>query len=187
MSPRAACRLESLGFEQVYDYVAGKADWKGAGLPLDGDAPTVQLISDATRSDVPTCTRDEQLGAVRDRTFAQDWDECVVVDCGNVVVGRLRGRTWDNDAGASVEEVMESGPTTVRPDGLLQPLVSRMVERGTKLVVVATPQGELLGVMFKDEAERLLSGEAPQKIWQDCDGCPGHWSVVIESEPTGAG
>ena len=27
MSPRAACRLELLGFTQVYDYVLGKADW----------------------------------------------------------------------------------------------------------------------------------------------------------------
>ena len=27
MSPRAAWRLDSLGFQQVYDYVAGEADW----------------------------------------------------------------------------------------------------------------------------------------------------------------
>src|SRR5919201_1482529 len=38
MCPRAASRLESIGFEQVYDYVAGKADWGSAGLPLDGPA-----------------------------------------------------------------------------------------------------------------------------------------------------
>ncbi|MDP9404293.1 MAG: rhodanese-like domain-containing protein [Actinomycetota bacterium] len=33
MSPRAAWRLEHLGFAQVYDYVAGKVDWMAAGLP----------------------------------------------------------------------------------------------------------------------------------------------------------
>jgi len=32
MSPRAASRLESLGFRDVYDYAAGKADWFAAGL-----------------------------------------------------------------------------------------------------------------------------------------------------------
>ncbi len=32
MSPRAAWRLESLGF----DYVAGKADWMASGLPVEG-------------------------------------------------------------------------------------------------------------------------------------------------------
>ncbi len=36
MSPRAAWRLEHFGFEEVYDYVLGKADWLAAGLPTDG-------------------------------------------------------------------------------------------------------------------------------------------------------
>jgi hypothetical protein len=31
MSSRAASRLEALGFGQVYDYVAGKADWGSFG------------------------------------------------------------------------------------------------------------------------------------------------------------
>ena len=39
MSPRAAWQLESFGFEQVYDYVAGKNDWISNGLPVEGDYP----------------------------------------------------------------------------------------------------------------------------------------------------
>ena len=42
MSPRAACRLESLGFGEVYDYVAGKLDWMAAGLPTEGPMLTAQ-------------------------------------------------------------------------------------------------------------------------------------------------
>src|SRR5262249_15164821 len=38
MSPRAASRLESIDFEQVSDYSAGKADRGSFRLPLDGDA-----------------------------------------------------------------------------------------------------------------------------------------------------
>lgn len=34
-SPRAAERMEKLGYERVYDYVAGKMDWKEAGLPIE--------------------------------------------------------------------------------------------------------------------------------------------------------
>jgi hypothetical protein len=30
MSPRAACRLDTLGFEHVYDYLTGKFDWSRA-------------------------------------------------------------------------------------------------------------------------------------------------------------
>jgi rhodanese-related sulfurtransferase len=36
LSVQAAWRLERIGFSDVYDYVAGKADWRSAGLPLEG-------------------------------------------------------------------------------------------------------------------------------------------------------
>ena len=34
-SPKAAQRMEELGYSEVYDYEAGKVDWKEAGLPVD--------------------------------------------------------------------------------------------------------------------------------------------------------
>jgi len=34
-SSRAAQQLEELGYTQVYDYEAGKVDWKEAGLPIE--------------------------------------------------------------------------------------------------------------------------------------------------------
>ena len=36
MSARAAWRLESLGFANVYRYTAGKSDWFASGLPRAG-------------------------------------------------------------------------------------------------------------------------------------------------------
>ena len=41
MSPRAACRLDALGFNQVYDYTLGFADWKAAGEPIEGTTVNV--------------------------------------------------------------------------------------------------------------------------------------------------
>ena len=178
MSPRAACRLESLGFETVYDYVLGLADWKAGGEPVEGDQPVVQRVSDATRPDVPTGVTDDTLGATRRRTFDAGWDDCIVIDCDGIVVGRLRDQAWEADDAALVVDVMESGPTTVRPDGLLQPLVDRMSKRPTELVVVTTPQGRLTGVVLRIEAERLLEGEPPELIWRDCEGCPGQRVVA---------
>ena len=90
MSPRAACRLESLGFKAVYDYVLGLADWKAGGEPVEGDQPVVQRVSDATRPDVPTGVTDETLGTTRRSTFDAGWDDCIVIDCGGIVVGRLQ-------------------------------------------------------------------------------------------------
>jgi hypothetical protein len=175
MSPRAACRLQRLGFQQVYDYVDGIADWKAAGLPTEGNELPEQRVADATRPDIPTCEPDEGVADVRQRVFDAGWDECVVVDCDRMVVGRLRDQAWDRDG--TVLDVMELGPTTVRPDGLLQTLVERMSPRGTRLVLVTTPQGVLSGALLRQEAERLLAGEAPERIWADCDGCPGRWTA----------
>jgi hypothetical protein len=91
MSPRAAWRLESLGFTQVFEYVAGKADWFAFGLPSEGrDANTPRVGQIACR-DVPTCTLRERVGEIRDRVEAAGWDECLVVNDQTVVLGRLRG------------------------------------------------------------------------------------------------
>ncbi len=55
MSPRAAWRLEHLGFEEVYDYVPGKADWVAAGLPTDGSGERTARVVDVIDRSVPTC------------------------------------------------------------------------------------------------------------------------------------
>lgn len=34
-SPKAAQRMEALGYRQVFDYEAGKVDWQEAGLPTE--------------------------------------------------------------------------------------------------------------------------------------------------------
>ena len=34
-SPRAAQKMEELGFTNVYDYEGGKEDWRSAGLPVE--------------------------------------------------------------------------------------------------------------------------------------------------------
>lgn len=178
MSPRAACQLEQLGFTKVYDYVLGISDWKAAGRPTDGTETPAQRVAEATRPDVPTCAPDESLESVWNRTEAAGWDECLVVECDRLVVGRLREPAWTNNRQLLAREVMELGPTTVRPDSLLAPLVERMQKRNTGMVTVTTPQGHLIGVLIQQEAEQLLSGRKPEQIWADCDGCPGQWRLA---------
>lgn len=181
MSPRAACRLEALGFEQVFDYVLGKADWKGAALALEGHVPLMQVVADAMRPDVPTCEPSEMIGAVDKRVHDAGWNDCIVVDCDGLVVGRLRESAWALDQHLTAGEVMQSGPTTVRPDGVLEKLVERMDRRPTPLIIVATPQGGLLGVVLREDAQRLLDGEPPEMVWTECEGCPGQWRPAADS------
>ena len=175
MSPRAACRLEALGFEKVYDYELGIADWKAAGLPLGGEGIGYQVAADAMRPDIPTCEPSENVGDVGKRVEDAGWEDCVVIDCGDQVVGRLRASSWTQEASLAVSEVMQLGPTTVRPNELLDKLVKRMDRRLTPLIVVATRQGGLLGVVLRDDAHRVLKGEPPEMVWAECAGCPGQW------------
>jgi CBS domain-containing protein len=159
MSPRAACRLEQLGFERVYDYVGGIVDWKATGLPVEGEGKPSLRVAGATTGEVPTCDVEEKVGEVRDRARAAGWEVCVVVAGDGVVVGRLRPPAWDTEVSAAVGEVMEPGPSTVRPDAPLEPLVGRMRKRGTPQVLVTTPEGVLIGVLFFENADLLVSGD----------------------------
>src|ERR687888_241323 len=92
MSPRAAWRLESIGFTQAYDYVAGKADWGSAGLPLEGTNGSETRAGAHARTDVPTCRPDDRLRAVCERLDESGWDTCFVVDEGRIVLGRIGRR-----------------------------------------------------------------------------------------------
>src|SRR5712691_4602486 len=112
MSPRAACRLESLGFTDVYDYALGKAAWLASGLPVEGIVPAEARAGALARSDVPTCQPGDKLDGLP--AAVRDWRVCVVVDDARVVHGLLDEATLDRAHG-SVDEVMRLGPTTVRP------------------------------------------------------------------------
>ena len=70
MSPRAACRLETLGFPDVSDYVAGKADWLAHGLPREGEKATERRALDLAADDVVTCGLEDRIGDVRARVAA---------------------------------------------------------------------------------------------------------------------
>ena len=144
MSPRAACRLERLGFARVYDYVAGKADWLAAGLPTEGRTRPARVI-DAMLRDPPTCAPDETVSAVAGRLRADGRSSCLVITSDRVVLGRFRLDGVDIDVDVAVEEVMEPGPTTVRADAGLDDTLARMRERHVGSLLVTTPDGVLLG------------------------------------------
>ncbi len=155
MSPRAAWRLEGFGFEKVYDYVPGKADWLASGLPTEGKLASVLTIGDAARRDVPTCAPAEEVANARDRTRAAGWDACVVVNKERVVLGLLREKELSSDPKASVEEAMRNGPATFRPNEPVGKIARRMRDRGTAAVLVTTSDGRLVGLLYREDAEQL--------------------------------
>ncbi len=157
MSPRAAWRLDSLGFTKVYDYVGGKSDWIAAGLPVEGELANVPRAIDVVKRDVPTCRPFDLIGDVSDQVEAARDDVCIVTNNDGIVLGRLRRRALTSDHGKAVHEVMEPGPTTTRADAWLEGLVPRLHNADVLSMIITTPEGKLLGVVYREEAERYLA------------------------------
>jgi Mg/Co/Ni transporter MgtE len=160
MSPRAASRLESLGCTQVYDYVAGKADWGSFGLPLEGRRPSGTRVGAHARTDVPACGPQDRMLEVRGRVRAAGWDTCFVTNEHGVVLGRLGRTALGGDDDVSVEEAMTLGPSTVRPSFELDSAVERMRAQNLTTLPVTRSDGVLVGVLRREDAEHALESSA---------------------------
>jgi Mg/Co/Ni transporter MgtE len=156
MSPRAASRLEALGFKEVYDYVGGKADWASFGLPLEGEHDSSTRVGAHVRTDVPACGPEDRMRDVRERVRAIGWDTCFVTNESGVVVGRLGRAALSGSDDVSVEEAMTLGPSTVRPALELEKAVERMREQSLTTLPVTRSDGVLVGVLRRDDAERAI-------------------------------
>jgi phage host-nuclease inhibitor protein Gam len=129
MSPRAASRLEGLGFERVYDYVPGKADRFACELPREGRLAYVPTIGEVAWRDVPTCAPAEKVGAVRERVQKAGWDRCVVVNKERVVLELLRDKELSPDPKVPVQEAIRNGPATFQPNEPVRNMAKRMQDR----------------------------------------------------------
>jgi CBS domain-containing protein len=145
-----------MGFTAVYDYVAGKADWGSAGLPIEGTHGSETRVGAHLRRDVPTCGLDERLDEVCARVRAAGWDTCFVVNEARIVLGRLGRSALVRDGDIAVEHVMALGPSTVRPSFELAQALERMRRERLSTLPVTTSEGRLLGLLHREHAERAL-------------------------------
>jgi catechol 2,3-dioxygenase-like lactoylglutathione lyase family enzyme len=156
MSPRAAWRLEALGFEHVYDYVTGKADWLARGLPTEGERAGERRVGALVRQDAATCEPSEAVGEVHPRVEASPYGFALVTTPGGVLLGRLRRAPLEGDPEVRAEAAMELGPSTVRIDMALRKLAERLDEGGYETAVVTDPDGVLVGIARRDDLHREL-------------------------------
>ncbi len=159
MSPRAAWRLESLGFVKVYDYVAGKLDWMAAGLPTEGTNAAHPRAGEVSRKDVPTAQLEERLGDVRERVRASGWDAVVVVNGQRVVFGLLRSKELDKDPDLTMEQAMRPGPSTFRPYVSIKEMAENMTAHMLENSPVTTLDGRLVGLLLQKDAVRIAGEE----------------------------
>jgi Mg/Co/Ni transporter MgtE len=104
-------------------------------------------VADLLRDDVATADLDERIAHVRPRADATPYGFALVTGRGGVLLGRLRRAALQGDPAATAEEVMESGPSTIRPDTAPAALARRLREHEFTTAVVTDPDGILLGIV----------------------------------------
>jgi predicted transcriptional regulator len=156
MSPRAAWRLETLGFGEVYDYVDGKLDWMAAGLPTEGTNAMQPRAGDTARRDVPTCGLKDRLGDVRERVEAQGWNSVVVVNEDHVVLGLLRSKELAKDSNQVIEQAMRPAPSTYRPFVSLHEMAHVMTEHKVENAPITTSDGRLVGLLLQTDVVEAM-------------------------------
>ncbi|HXN77194.1 MAG TPA: CBS domain-containing protein [Candidatus Dormibacteraeota bacterium] len=157
MAPRAAARLESLGFDGVHEYKAGKLDWLAAGLPTEGENSRCPRAGEASRKDVVVCGLNDRLGDVRDCATATGLEAAVVVDEERIVVGLLRAKQLELYPNLAVAQAMRPGPSTFRPYVSTKEMADYMVEHSLDNAPITTSDGKLVGLLLKSDAVRLAA------------------------------
>jgi predicted transcriptional regulator len=70
--------------------------------------------------------------------------------------------------GAKAEDVMEAGPTTIRPDVHLRPTLKRLTDRNLDSVLVTASDGSLIGVLYREDAQRQVGPAADAREEEAC-------------------
>jgi len=146
MSPRAAWRLETLGFKDVYDYVDGKKDWFESGLPLEGEVATATWLGQRARREVPVGRMADTIGELAARARSAGWDQAVITNEAGTVLGWLDSESLSAAPTSRAEDAMLEGPVTFRPSKTLEETAAWMDENRINSVLVTSPDGVLIGV-----------------------------------------
>ena len=152
MSPRAACRLATLGFQHVHDYMPGKADWMARGLPLQGRRALEPRAIDVARKDVVTCSPRDAVGDLRDRVAQSPYGFALVLGPDDTLLGRLRKTTLqEQHPDRRAEEIMQPGPSTIRPDTAPDKLLAKLEHADLTTALLTGPDGRWLGVVRRGD------------------------------------
>jgi predicted transcriptional regulator len=78
----------------------------------------------------------------------------VVVNEERIVLGLLRPKHFQGDPDRKVEQAMSPGPSTFRPHVSAAELGGYMVRHDLAMVPITTGDGELLGMLRREDAAR---------------------------------
>jgi rhodanese-related sulfurtransferase len=155
LAPRAAWRLASIGFIQVYYYPGGKNDWLANGLPIEGELADKTIIANLADLDVPTCSRMDRMRDIRVKVKQEGWNTCIVVNDSLVVLGQLQSVDLEKaNPDWTAEQTMKRDPTTCRLD--LYPEEASEIIRNNNLdgLILTFTDGKLFGYLKKEDLSK---------------------------------
>ncbi|HWP59411.1 MAG TPA: CBS domain-containing protein [Candidatus Acidoferrales bacterium] len=132
-----------MGFQEVYDYVAGKADWAAYGLPLETEE---ESVLDRMDRRFPTCAlRDAAVEAKR-RAESMGLNLCPVLNENGILLGVVPAAARQADASGTAEDVLDPGPTTLRPSVSVKSATQYLHKSGLDAIPITSSDGKLLGI-----------------------------------------
>jgi rhodanese-related sulfurtransferase len=149
LAPRAAARLERLGFSDVRVYRPGKAGWLAAGLPGEGRRRAEQRVAAIASADVPRIPAGATVGDATGLLGAADVG--VVQTDDDVVLGVLRPEVAGLDPATPVADVLQPGPSTFRPSMTVRELVDYFRSSDEQRALVTDHAGRWIGLIRRTD------------------------------------
>jgi rhodanese-related sulfurtransferase len=147
--PRAAARLEALGFTDVAVYRPGKAGWLADDLPSGGLRRREQRVAGIADPEVAFVPGDATVGEAAE--LVGDADVGIVVNDDRVVLGLLRPETFGLPSETPVADVLQPGPSTFRPSLTVQELVEYFGTSNEARAIITTHEGVWIGLVRRED------------------------------------
>jgi CBS domain-containing protein len=147
------------GFEEVYDYVFGKVDWLAHNLPVEGERATPPTAGRVMHDDVVSCGPTDGVADVLAAVETSPYPFAVVTGSRQVVLGRVPASALRKASDGPVAEIMELGPSTVRPHRSAHDVAERLAKKDLRWAIVTTPEGRLLGIASREDLDRIAGDQ----------------------------
>jgi rhodanese-related sulfurtransferase len=151
LSPRAAARLEDLGFSQVYDFAAGFAAWVSDGRPTEGAIGDRDRVGPLVRRDLPRFAPDRTTEELRSQIG--QWELAAVVDDAGVLLGIVRADALTSSRALRARDLIVPGPGTVRPDARVPDMARQLDRDHLDHTLVTTYDGRLIGLLRRGDLD----------------------------------
>jgi len=111
------------------------------------------------RNDAVTCRLTDPAEEIRERIPPSPYPFALVLSDGGVLLGRATKSGLEEGVQGPVEQVMDPGPSTVRPHKTAASIAKDLSERNLRWAIVTSPDGELIGVASRDDLEAAVRAQ----------------------------